>query len=943
MIGRRERAFFFPPLSNIIDGRTLKSVVTCLFFLFCLNFISAQSNLIKGKVVDESDKALSFASIRIQQTDISTQSQFDGTFTIEVPIFLNELTLIISHVGKETTNRSISKSQFAQFQLIKLRQLNLELNNVEVNGVRKSTTVSNSSIVFDREAIEQAQALSVVNVLSYLPGKTIIKPNVSIQGVQPIILRQAIQAGDLEQELNNAFGVSIQLDGSTVSNDANMQATNPGFMGIGTANDIQHPENSFIRDRSQRNGTLYRSYGSITANNGVDLRQIPAENIENIEVVSGVASARYGDYTTGVVIINRQAGVTPWRVSIRTNEGTQNVGINKGFRINPTLGTLSVNFDYLNSNDDPRNKLKAFQRVGGGFIWTYQRKEAKFKNNLSIDYGSTIDQTRRDPDEGRQRMAKFNNTNFRISNRSEWLVRRPWLYNIQLQGSYTRRREESYDQYYLNSNPVIPVISSTESGVYQAEFAPGYYLAMHHIIGIPVSASARLETNSIFRFKKTSVYKLSFGVNYSYNGNKGPGVLIDPKRPRFDNRELKNDRPRSFDQVPDQHNMGIYMENNLSTRLLDRPFNANVGIRGDIQNGFFSVSPRINANWKLTRQLSWKAAYGIATKAPSLSQISPGDIYFDIPLINSYNSNPLRQLYLVQTEVVKASNLDIRPYRSITAETGLSWDNKLFRTSLFVFHRVSKDGFAQVNTLYPLTVTKYDTVSQPGQPLTYFPTGNDTIYNLTYSRLANGTYNRTNGLEIMINTNKIRAIQTSFAFTTAYYDTYSLNNTDDLLLPENPDFTREAVFGVFKNQERKTRNIKSTVVTTTHIPSLRMAVMFTGELFWVSRSQNLPSAIYPSGYYTKEGVYFPLTKEAAMSTDYAHLRRVASNDVVTYSPAFFYPNVHIRLSKEIGNMLRFSFNAYNVFNIRPVEKKPSGYAYYNGQPSFGAEMTFTLK
>jgi len=941
MFGRGAKTVY---LFLVIAQRLKGLMVAMAVFYCCLATAFAQTQTVKGKVLDNQGKGLSFATIKAVQTDVIVNSQFDGSFVIEIPSFLNELTIVVSHVGQQSVTRNLNKAQFNQFQPITLLPLNLELNNVEVNGVRKTTTVSNSSIVFDREAIEQTQALSVVNVLSYLPGKTILKPTVSIQGVQPIILRAAIQPGDLEQELNNAFGVSIQLDGSTVSNDANMQATNPGFMPIGSANDLQHPENGVIRDRSERNGSLYRSYSAITANNGVDLRQIPAENIENIEVVSGVASARYGDYTTGVVIINRQAGVTPWRVSIRSNEGTQNVGINKGFKISPKFGTLSVNLDYLNSNDDPRNKLKAFQRIGGGFIWTYQQKEARFKNNLSVDYGSTIDQTRRDPDEGRQRMAKFNNTSFRISNRAEWKIRKLWLHNIQVQGSYSRRREESYDQYYLNTQPVLPVVSSTSPGVFEAEFAPGYYLATHHIIGIPVTASARAEANSIFRLKRNSVYKLSLGVNYSYAGNKGPGVLIDPKRPRFDNMGFKNDRPRNFNQVPDQHNTGVYLENNFSTRLLGRPFNANAGLRGDIQNGFFTVSPRINVGWKLTRQLSWKIAYGIATKAPSLSQISPGDIYFDIPLINSYSSDPLKQLYLVQTEVVKASNLDIKPYRSITAETGLTWDNKIFTTSMFVFRRVNKDGFAQVNTLYPLTVAKYDTVSAPGERLRYFPTGQDTVYNLTYSKLANGTYSRTNGLEIMINTRKIRAIQTSFAFNTAYYQTYSLNSADDVLIPERPDFTKEAVFGVFKNMERKTTNIKSTIVTTTHIPSLRMAVMFTGELFWVSRNETLPSAVYPSGYYTKEGLYFPLNKEQAMPPEYAHLTRVASNETVVYRPAFFYPNIHMRLSKEIGNLLRFSFNAYNVFNIRPVQRAVGGgYYYYNGQPSFGAEMTFTLK
>ncbi len=905
---------------------------------------TAQSyQAVRGRVTDEMGKPLSFATIRVVQTDVSVLSGNEGYFSLQVPDYLHELTYTVSHAGKESLTRTIAAAQYGQLQLVTLPNLSLQLNTVEVNGVRKATTASNSSIFFDREAIEQVQALSVVNVLGYLPGQTILKPNVSIQAVQPIMLRSSIQRGDLEQELNNAFGVSIQLDGATLSNDANMQTTNPGFMFIGSANDIQHPENNFIRDRSQRNGTLYSRYSSISANNGVDLRQIPAENIENIEVISGVASARYGDYTTGVVIINRQAGITPWRVNIRTNEGTQNIGINKGLRLTPKLGTVNISFDYLHSNDDPRNKLKAYERLGGGLIWTYQQKEARFKNTVSIDYNTTIDKTHRDPDEGRQRMARFNNTNFRISNRSEWLIKKPWLYNVQLSGSFSRSRQESYDQYYMNSKPVIPVVTATEPSVYEGYFAPGYYLAMHHVIGIPVNGSARLETNSIFRFNKANVYKLTLGANYSYSGNHGPGVLFDPERPRFDNMGYKNDRPRRFDNLPVQHNAGVYMENNFTTRLLGRVFTANAGVRGDIQNNFFTLSPRINTNWKLTRQLSLKAAYGIATKAPSLSQVSPGDVYFDIPLINSYSSNPLQQLYLVQTEIVKVSRLDIKPYRSITFETGLSWDTRAVKASLFYFNRLSKDGFAQITTLYPLTVAKYDTVSVPGQRLQYFPSGRDTVYNLTYGRLSNGTYNSTNGLELMISIAKIRAIQTSFAFNTSFYSTYSLNNTDDVLMPDVPDFTKEAVFGVFKNQEHKSKTIKSTVVSTTHIPALRMAVMLTGELFWVERTETLPSAVYPSGYYTKEGIYFPLTPEQAREPEYAHLRKVASDLTVSYSPAFFYPNIHLRLSKEIGNALRFSFNAFNVFNIRPVQKRRTGYWYYNGQPSFSAEMIFTLK
>src|SRR5690606_10927275 len=119
------------------------------------------------------------------------------------------------------------------------------------------------------------------------------------------------------------------------------------------------------------------------------------------------------------------------RVNTRINEGTINTGVNTGFRVSPRLGIMNVSFDYLSSNNDPRNKLKAYQRVGGGLIWTYQQQSLlHFKNTFSLDVNTTLDQTRRDPDDSDQRLAKFKNQNFRVSNRSAWLIKKPWLYNI---------------------------------------------------------------------------------------------------------------------------------------------------------------------------------------------------------------------------------------------------------------------------------------------------------------------------------------------------------------------------------------------------------------------------------------------------------------------------------------------------------------------------------
>lgn len=916
-------------------------VFVCLFMqLFTYGTIARE---FRGKIADDAGAPLSLATIKIPSQDILYYASSNGTFSIPLPANATELTITISHVGMETLTRTYSGAELEKLQVIKLAALSLKLPQVEVNGVRRKTSASNSSIVFDREAIEQTQALSVANVLNYLPGQTIMKPTITVQTVSALLMRTAAPMNS-EQALNQAFGISFQVDGAAISNNANMQTLNPLRYGYFSATQITHPENGVIRDRAYRNGTLYGNYTGDAANNGLDMRQIPAENIESIEVVTGVASARYGDYTNGLVLIERQAGITPLRVNLRTNEGTLNAGVNKGFRLSPALGIVNVSVDYLNSNDDPRNKLKAFQRVGGSMLWTYKQDNAfRFRNTLSLDLNTTLDRTKRDPDEGRDRMAKFSSRTVRISNRSEWLIKQPWLYNISLQGSYSYGKQESYNQYYING-PVLSYSDAMTTGINEGYYGPGNYLAVQQVIGEPVNASARIETRSIFKWANNS-YQLVLGANYSYSANKGPGTIIDPSRPRLSSD--KSDRPRSFDQVPAQSNTGVYIENTLTTRILNRVFTINAGVRGDIQNGFFTVSPRINSNWKLTSNLSWNFAYGIATKAPALSQISPGNQYIDIPLVNAYNGFAAQSVYLVHTQVFEMNDIDLRPYKSYTFETGFSLDAKPLRISALAFSRTNKNGFASTTQVFPITLPNYDVTPQSGQKPLYVPNGNFKTWHLTYSKFTNSDFSRNKGIEFMLATDKIRVLQTSFSMSTAFYHSNALNSAEQANFGPNGqqkiDTSKTAWYGVFKDQAQSSTTIKSTFVTNTHIPALRMAIMFSGELFWMSRSKYMHSSIYPVAYLDRYGNYFPLTQEQAMSEEYNHLRKKADSEAVSYLPSFVYPNVSMRLSKEIGDMLRFSFNAYNVFNIRPQHNTGGGTDYYNGQPSFGAELIFTIK
>lgn len=923
-------------------------ILLAFLFIFPLSLAARQWQELKGKVTDEQLRPLAFATVKLSDGswNISTVTRADGSFSLGFSStdtsFL--FTLQISYVGKAMHTALISAKNIGALQHYKLMDQNLKLPEVEVNGVRRAQN-SNSSIIFDREAIEQTQALSLANVMNYLPGQTIIKPVITVQGNQMLTMRSALTMNSIES-LNNAFGINFQLDGSVMSNDANMQAMNPGRGGFFWANNIQNPESGVVRDRSYRNGSMYASYSNeFQANNGIDMRSIPVENVESIEVISGVASARYGDYTTGVISIQRQAGVTPWRVNIRTNEATQNIGINKGFKLNKGWGALNFGLDHLTGKDDPSNSLKSFRRTNFSVLWSYQHDgRARFKNTLSIDGSVTLDKTDLDPELGTEMMARMENKRFGISNRSSWTYKRKLFYDFQLQGSYNVGRQESYDQRYLNTTTVRPMTDAMETGIHEGYYIPGYYLAYKQVLGEPVNINARAETNSLVKIGKNITNKISIGVNYSYSANKGPGMILDPDRPRFPNTGNKNDRPRPFQQVPAVSNAGAYIENAFKTKLMGRALSINLGARADIQNKFLTFSPRLNARYAITKDLNFNIAAGTATKAPGLSQISPGPIYIDVPLVNTYNGSVNESVYLAYTRVVELNKLDIRPYRSNTFETGLTWDKKPFHFSAYYFYRENDNGFTTQTVLLPLTLPNYNVISVPGQKPQYSPDGTTKIVNVTYSQVTNGLYNSTHGVELGMGVDKIRAIETSFNFNTALYFTNNYTNTTNINTTPTT-YNLPSVYGVYANNSSKATTVKSTVTTSTHIPALRMAVNLTGELFWVSNTYTDPASIYPIGYYNINMQYFSLTPEEARTPEYAHLRKAVSADgnSASYNPPFLYPNVHMRLSKEIGDFLRFSFNAYNIFNIRPTYITQSGTRYFNGQPSYGAELIFTIK
>ncbi|HCY73485.1 MAG TPA: TonB-dependent receptor, partial [Rikenellaceae bacterium] len=100
----------------------------------------------------------------------------------------------------------------------------------------------------------------------------------------------------------SALGTKFVIDGHPINNDANLQST-----------------------------PAYSSYGSSYVNFGTDMREISTEDIENVEIVRGIASVKYGDLTSGLVNIIRKKGGNDIHARFKSDMKSKLFYIGKGF------------------------------------------------------------------------------------------------------------------------------------------------------------------------------------------------------------------------------------------------------------------------------------------------------------------------------------------------------------------------------------------------------------------------------------------------------------------------------------------------------------------------------------------------------------------------------------------------------------------------------------
>ena len=871
-----------------------------------------------GTVVDEAYKPVVYATLTYINANTTTLTSKSGTFDFTLIPHQDSIRIRINFIGKQTKYIAYPASKLPSSPVIQLMDQSLTLEGVNVLPTYAQDGQSNSSITIDRQAIDQLQAFSLVDVMNSLPGKKMQPLDMNTLSMLNFRGGFGMAKGSTTmdptnvQQLNNSLGIAIIIDDMRVSNDANMQAQ--GFA-RGGFNSSRISGGTF-RDSyfGNRDRNTYD-----TPFQGIDLRDIPTTNIERIEIIQGIAPARYGEVTDGAVIIDRQAGRSPYVVSFNVNGGSTGSSVSKGFQLPGNWGAINFSTNWTHSNADPKDKVKSFNRYGQSIIWT--RSFNRLKNTLSFDYSGRNDRKRQDPDSEMLRTSQFSNNRFGLSNRLRYDMDSKWIKSIQLNANISAGKQESYASYAMNKGPIFPVANLDTTGVYEGVFVDGRYVAEEIIIGKPLNGSLALSANSSLPWG-TTIHNLQYGINYTMSNNGGQGILSDPDRPRFSGTNDQNLRPYSYESLPTAQNVGLYIEDNFQVKFGERTLSNNIGLRYDIQNGYGTLQPRINSRLRWNEHWGFTAGIGLGSKAPTLAHLYPGPVYIDYDLALATTGTLDSSFYLLFTDRFTPDNSKLKPSKSLQLEIGVEHRNSFFTNSIYTYYKRNWDGFAQQKQLRRYVLPQYDFwFNQETGKYEYAESGDQIIRGgfLDYN-MINGASSETWGFDWFISTPRLPLINTSISLNTSFsFNKYS-NVGDESAEPpqridlENGSFIR-SVF--YQPTDHNSTMLMTKLNTVTHLPHIGFVLNFSADINWMA-TQNVTSSLYPIAYLDSKINYVELSEQDALQSPFNQLIRTSSDQIRTTQP-MTYVTMNLGLEKEIRKNFRINLRGYNIFDIRPYK------------------------
>ena len=935
-----------------------KTIFTLLLLTLCLTAAAQKTHTIELTVTEKATREpVIMATVQLQPIGVYAVTDLQGKAKLTgVPA--GQYTMTVSYVGFETVKQPLRVNSNVRLKL-QMTETSLALNEVTVVARQNASGTSTSSII-GRQAIDHLQATSLADVMQLVPGH--------LMGNVDLTSQQNLQVRQLSNNNTAAFGASVVVDGVPISN----------------------------------NGSVAQGDFSATAFAGTDLRQVSADDIDEVEVVRGIPSAEYGDLSSGMVVVHSKVGVTPWQVKGKVNPGLMNYSVGKGLRMDKA-GVLNFNLDYAQAWGDPRQKTRSYDRysLSAGYGIDISRR---WHTDTKLRYSMAKDWSGKDPDaiqDGTE--SKNRNQTFSLTHNGKIKVDRLLSRNISYTVGLSLTMTDASTTSFAGSG-LTPIITARETGYYNVPWETSSYLATGKTESRPGNFYAKVN-NSFFLRKGKTYQSFKMGVDYKYDWNSGAGYYnTDDRHPL---RPNSGGRPRAFSDVPGLHQVAAFAEDNLSWNYAGkRNLRLQAGARFTAMQPFsnvrtFALSPRLNMTVELTDWLNLRGGIGLNSKTPGLNYLYPDKHYSDqraaqyMPQPAASATDAERQAVLAQQlinyhtfvyDVAYSRNL--KNATTVKVEGGVDIKLPGGRTlSILAYEDRTRNGFGPQTEYITYDANYFDEqhglVITPGQPTTidYANPARTVTYWSTTGKVGNTDVSINRGVEFDFDLGRINPLNTHVYLSGAWQESKSYsknlnsaNPTDNLV--SYTQYSTSPIKMVWPAQQdySRYRRFVNTIRLVTNIPQLRMVASFTGQVIWHNSNLSYVASKNPIGWFSPDtqasasplqdyrpAVFHELTADMLggyIGTDgqyYATLpagmqgisiekQIVTTRDnVTTKNPVTW--NLSARLTKEFGKVAGLSFYANNVLFYEPfmTSSTSSTLTQRNtGNFSFGVELFFNL-
>lgn len=874
-------------------------------------FASDESAVLKGYVLDENRQPLPGTNIVIKETLGGAATDKEGYFSIRIPA--GKYTVRVSFMGYKSIEEKIELEAGQTLEKIWTMKLEyFEIGGIIVEAERELLPAdAETKTRISSGEIEHMQASNLSDVMQLTPGVRFENPGMADKkqaGIRTVNI-------DADAEDNAYFGAQIRMDGIPLSNNANLQ----------------------IDTRTTTNSGDVLS----TANSGMDMRQIPADNIESVEIIRGIPSSKYGDLTSGIINVKTKSGAQNHRFKFKYNFNNQEANLGGGFRLSERHH-LDYNVNYAYSVRDRRIPEENFSRIAGQLSLGSKMLNNLYTMKNRLYFTRAFDERELREDDLNLREKYNRDYTLRYAHQSTYLLTTEQILEMNFSANYTRQNSYTKKLISTDNTYVTDLMATTHDSGFVGVDTGLYvqnYISELWVRGKAYNLYGELNYTNHFSLGKSD-HVLLGGLNIRHEMNNGEGRVFDALKPPVVSGS-KRDRPRPYSEIPGLTSSSLYIEDKISMESA-LALRLNLGARLDAygRDGIFRkdyglfFSPRVNAVFQPWENTRIRLGYGETSKAPSLAMLHPNPVYLDVDDVN----NVIDSLVIVSTYVYSADNPALKASRQLKWEGSIDQKIGNIGLSMTAYQNKTLGAFSRTGMI-PIFVYKYDyTVSEEDPPV------RDSI-STTYSIYENSMTTLNRGIEATLETKPFTPLNLRLKIQAAYSFTHGWkeNNYDFRGYIYDPE-RGQRVNPFFTPLTMEDEKCYINYNLDFRIPELGAWVTLAAQqvLFNKNRYVGLDDSL-ALGYLNVYGekVFFSDAERAVITNtsykrtydDYWYLEENRKNIWV----------FNLRVSKSLGRGSEFSFFVNNFFNSRPLYRRmraPSeSYTRENPELYFGIEIS----